>query len=207
MKKQYRWLKQKVRWEDWLPGYMVFTGFVGLAASLSLAVERFAQLEDPDRVFLCDINPILSCSSVMVSEQASLFGVPHAFLGIAAFSALLTLGVLLLADARLKQWLWWCVLGAATAGFLGVQYLVYQSIFVLQTLCPWCIAIWLSVVPLFVGVVSYIHRRKLLKVKQSLFKKIIKFISQHGDGLLVVWFVLLLQLIVVQFWYFWSTLI
>lgn len=207
MKQRFKWLQHKIKWEESLPLYMIFTGLVGLSASLSLAVERFAQLENPDRVFLCDINPILSCSSVMVSEQASLFGIPHAFLGIAAFSALLTLGVLLLAGARLARWLWWCVVAAATGGFLGVQYLVYHSVFSLQTLCPWCVAIWLTVVPLFFGVIAYVQRHKLLKIKQKRSNRIFDFLSKHGDALLIVWYVALLQLIVVQFWYYWSTLI
>ncbi len=202
--------KQNIRIYDWrraLPIYLVIGGVVGLLASFSLSLEKLASLADPTRTALCDINPVLSCGSVMDSAQASLFGIPHSFIGIGLFSALITVGVLLLTGSKLAQWIWATLIGVSVLGFLAVQYLVYQSIFVLQALCPWCMVVWLIVVPIFFGVTAYVMRHKLLALENSAIRKSLSFINNHGGLLLTIWFIIVAYLIIVQFWFYWSTLL
>ena len=187
--------------------YLVATGGAGLIASFWLALERLASLADPDRVALCDINPILSCGSVMDSAQASLFGIPHSFLGIAIFSALITVGVVLLAGAKLSSWFWQALLLGSLVGFLSVQYLVYQSLFVLNTLCPWCMVIWVSVVPLLFLTSGYIAKHKLVSFQNSAIEKTVVFMSKHAFTITALWFIAVIYMIVVQFWHYWSTVI
>jgi uncharacterized membrane protein len=187
--------------------FLVGSGLVGLIASFSLALERLAGLADPDRVALCDINPILSCGSVMESAQASLFGIPHSFLGIAVFSALITIGVVLLAGAKFAEWFWQLLLAGSLVGFLSVQYLVYQSLFVLNTLCPWCMVIWVAVLPLLFITAGYVTKNKLITFSNAYLGKAVGFIGKHGFTIVALWFIAVIYMIVVQFWYYWSTVI
>ncbi len=187
--------------------YLIISGAVGLIASFALSLERLASLVDPDRVALCDINPILNCGSIMESAQASLFGVPHSFLGIATFSVLISVGVVLLATTKLAQWFWQLLLIGSLFGFLSVQYLVYQSLFILNTLCPWCIVIWLAVAPLFFVVSAYLVRHNVLKFKFSALQITISFIAKHAFTIAALWFITVIYMIVVQFWFYWSTLL
>lgn len=194
-------------WHSNVAASFILIGVVGLIASFSLALERLASLIDPNRVALCDINPILSCGSVMSSTQASLLGIPHSFLGIAAFSALITVGIVLLAGAKLAQWFWGLLLLGSFIGFLSVQYLVYQSLFVLNTLCPWCMVVWLIVVPLFFIVTAYVTKYKLITFKSNFLNQSMSFIGRHAFTITVLWFIAVIYFIIVEFWSYWSLLL
>lgn len=198
---------QAYNWKRVLPLYLVIGGAFGLLASFSLSLEKLASLADPNRTALCDINPILNCGSVMDSAQASLFGIPHSFIGIGLFSALIAVGVVLLAGAKLAQWFWAVFIGTSFFGFLAVQYLVYQSIFVLQTLCPWCMVVWLITVPIFFGVTAFAMRHKSLTLNNKSVQRSLEFVNNHGALLLGIWFIIVLYLIIIQFWFYWSTLL
>jgi len=55
-------------------------GAVGAAAAFVLIVEKIELLRDSSYVPTCSINPILSCGSVMTTEQAAVFGFPNPLL-------------------------------------------------------------------------------------------------------------------------------
>ena len=75
-------------------------GVVGLAAALTLTVEKIEILINPDYVPSCSINPVLSCGSVMITPQASAFGFPNPLIGIVSFTVVLVTGVLALAKVE-----------------------------------------------------------------------------------------------------------
>lgn len=56
--------------------WLLIAGAIGLVASMTLTVEKIDILLDPSYVPSCNINPILSCGSVMMTPQASLLGFP-----------------------------------------------------------------------------------------------------------------------------------
>ena len=66
--------------------WVLIAGVVGLAAALTLTVEKIEMLINPAYVPSCSINPVLSCGSVMVTPQASAFGFPNPLIGIVAFT-------------------------------------------------------------------------------------------------------------------------
>ncbi|MGO7984296.1 vitamin K epoxide reductase family protein, partial [Rhizobium johnstonii] len=60
-----------------------------------------------------------------------------------------TIGVALLARARFAAW-FWIGFNVGVLGALAlVIWLMSESIFVLGTLCPWCLVTWAVVIPLF----------------------------------------------------------
>lgn len=62
---------------------LIITGLVGLLASLTLTIEEIELYKNAGQALLCDINPLLSCSKVMVSEFGHLFGFPNPLIGLA----------------------------------------------------------------------------------------------------------------------------
>src|SRR5690606_20522285 len=64
---------------------MTVTGVVGALAAFVLTVEKMHLLRDPSYVPTCSINPVLSCGSIMASDQAEAFGFPNPLLGLALF--------------------------------------------------------------------------------------------------------------------------
>src|SRR4051812_33357114 len=86
--------------------WILIAGVVGLAAALTLTVEKIEILINPDYVPSCSINPVLSCGSVMITPQASAFGFPNPLIGIVGFSVVVVTGVLAVSRVRLPRWYW-----------------------------------------------------------------------------------------------------
>ncbi|WP_300642707.1 vitamin K epoxide reductase family protein [Nocardioides sp.] len=129
---------------------LTVTGVVGLVAAFTLTVEKIALVADPSYVPTCSISPVLSCGSIMSTEQAELFGFPNPLMGLVAFSVLITSGVVLATGARLPRWYWLGLQGGATLGLVFVAWLVEESLYDIGALCPYCMVVWAVVIRLFV---------------------------------------------------------
>ncbi|WP_413320428.1 vitamin K epoxide reductase family protein [Agrococcus sp. 1P02AA] len=128
----------------WLGVLLIVTGLVGLLGAFSLSVERVELLLNPDEALGCDLNPFLSCSGAMESEQGRLLGFPNPFIGLMAFPAPILMGVLALARVPLPRWVWTVFSIGVLVGLVFVLWLAQQSIFVLGFVCPWCFLVWLG---------------------------------------------------------------
>lgn len=131
------------------PWVLIVGGALGLLAAFELIVEKVALLEDPNHVLNCDINPVLSCGSVITTAQAEVFGFPNPILGLVGFTIVITLGVLLAAGTELPRWVWVGLNVGALAGIGFVAWLVSQSLYSIGALCPWCMVVWAATIPVF----------------------------------------------------------
>jgi len=128
---------------------LIVTGAVGWYGAMSLIVERVHSLIDPSYVLNCDVNPLVSCGSIMESWQASLLGFPNPLLGVAGLVAPIAVGVALLAGARFARWFWWSFMVGVAAAFVFILWLFDQAVFQIGILCPWCMLVWAMVIPMF----------------------------------------------------------
>ena len=124
-------------------------GIIGIFASIELIIQKIAVLSNPDFVPNCDINPVLSCGSVINTEQASLFGFPNPVLGVIGFTIVIMFGALLYAGVELPKSMWLGLNVGALAGMVFVIWLVIQSLYVIGALCPWCMVVWSITIPIF----------------------------------------------------------
>jgi len=180
--------------------WIVLAGVVGLAAALTLTVEKIEILINPAYVPSCSINPVLSCGSVMITPQASAFGFPNPLIGIVAFSVVVVTGVLALARVRLPRWYW---VGLATGTLLGVvfiHWLIFQSLYRIGALCPYCMGVWAVTIPLFVVVAS-------IALQPVASNAVARMLYTWRWSLVALWFTALVLMILVRFWDYWSTLI
>lgn len=129
--------------------FSIGAGAIGLYASFKLLTEHLKTLVEPGYTPSCDFSVLVTCGPNMVSWQGSLFGFPNAILGIAAFMAPIIVGVAILAGARLATWFWLLYQLGLLGGFIFVCWLQYQSIYNLGTLCPWCMVVWIAMIPLW----------------------------------------------------------
>ncbi|MET8779432.1 vitamin K epoxide reductase family protein [Nocardia sp. NPDC004654] len=138
---------------------VLVAGLIGWLASVTLTIERFRLFTDPGYTPSCSINPILSCGSVMQTQQAAVFGFPNPIAGVVGFSVVVTLGVLAVAGVRLPRWIWiglW--LGAATGvGF--VCWFIFQTLYRIGALCPYCMVVWATLPPLLVVITDQLRGR------------------------------------------------
>ncbi len=178
---------------------MVAGGALGLLAAFQLTLEKVRVLADPDYVPGCDLNPVLSCGSVIVTPQAEVFGFPNPVLGLIGFTVVITLGVLMLARVSLPRWVWVGLNIGALAGFAFVQWLVWQSLYSIGSLCPWCMVVWAVTVPIFVWVTASNLAAGRLGVQGAVVDAVV---SLRGL-ILAAWFVILAGLIFVRWQDFW----
>ena len=129
--------------------FLIVVGAIGWIAAFALTVEKFALLSDPQESLGCDFSILVQCSANLNSWQGSLFGFPNPIIGLGAWIAPLVVGVALLAGARFDRWFWIALNVGALGGIVFVAWLISQSIFVLGTLCPWCMVTWVVTIPLF----------------------------------------------------------
>jgi uncharacterized membrane protein len=130
-------------------------GIVGFIASFMLAIERIAMLQDPNYLPTCSFDSVLQCSSVMASDQGSIFGFSNPLIGLAAFPLVIMAGVLALSRVSLPSWFWrWLLVGAAY-GMVFVGWLISQTLYEIRALCPYCMVVWAMVIPIFWRTLTY----------------------------------------------------
>lgn len=185
---------------------LAILGAIGFIASADLSIEKVQLLKDPTYEPSCNLSPLLSCGSVMVTPQAEAFGFPNPFIGVAGFAIVTTVGMALLAGARFKRWFWLGLQAGAVFGVAFITWLQYQSIYRIGALCPWCMVVWTVMIPIFLYVLLYNLREGHLKLSASL-QPVNDFVQKNHANILMVWYGLVTLAILTHFWYYWSTLI
>lgn len=181
-------------------------GLLGLAAAVVLLVEKIALIGNPDYIPTCSINPILSCGSVMETQQAEAFGIPNPIIGVAGFTAIAMVGAVLLAGAEFRQWFWLSLQAGATFAVLFVHWLIYQSLYVIGALCPYCMVVWAVTIPIFLHTTVYMLQR-LRSSGISGSRSLVGLLTEYRAAMLTVWYLAVLALIAHRFWDYGITLV
>jgi uncharacterized membrane protein len=188
-----------------LPWILVIGGAVGLLASGIITYDKIQILQNPAFRPGCDLNPIVSCGSVMDSEQASAFGFPNTFIGLAGFAAILTSGVVLLAGAagKLKRWYWLGLELGLLFGVAFVHWLFYQSVYNIGALCPYCMVVWVATITMFWYSTLYCIQAGHIRLK-GWPQKAATFARRHHIDILIFWLLVIAALILKHFWYYYG---
>jgi uncharacterized membrane protein len=190
-----------------LPYLLIFLSIIGLICAFVIMFEKIKLLQDPSYQPACSINPIISCGSVMESDQSHIFGFPNPIIGLAAFPMVFALGVLMLGGAtRLKRWVWLMLQAGTVFGLLFVHWLFFESVFRIQALCPYCMVVWTITIAMFWYVLLYNFRSGHIKTPSQL-SKFVSFIQRHHADILVLWYLIIATIILHHFWYYFGTLI
>jgi len=125
---------------------------VALAASVAALYVHYRLIADPSYESFCDVSATVSCEAVYRSSYGTVFGVP-----VAAGGAIWSAFVLMLAGygmrnprsetaSRVAGYLFL----ASIVGLAAVFYFAYASFFVLGKTCLLCVAVYLSVIGIFI---------------------------------------------------------
>ena len=129
--------------------FLIVAGALGWWAAFALTIDKFLLLENPNADLDCNFSLLVQCGENLNSWQGAVFGFPNPILGLGGFVAPIAVGAGLLAGARFARW-FWILFNAGVLGALAfVIWLISQSIFVLGTLCPWCMLAWSVTIPMF----------------------------------------------------------
>ncbi|ROR45714.1 vitamin K epoxide reductase family protein [Kitasatospora cineracea] len=183
---------------------LLIGGLIGLAASAVLTLDKLRLLENPAYQPSCNINPIISCGSVMRTAQASAFGFPNPLIGLAAFGALAAVGAGLLAGAAHRRWFWLSLQAGTLLGLGFVAWLIDQTLYEIGALCPYCMVVWAVVITTFWYTTVHNLRTGTLPAPALL---------RRLAALRFQWLVptaaylVIALLILNRFWYYWQTLL
>ncbi|MFF9641095.1 vitamin K epoxide reductase family protein [Kitasatospora aureofaciens] len=181
-------------------------GAVGLFASTVLTLDKIRLLEDPSYVPSCNINPIISCGSIMRSDQASAFGFPNSLIGLVAFGVVVAIGAGLLAGASFRRWFWLGLQAGTVFGIGFVTWLMYQTLYRIGALCPYCMVVWAAMIPLFWYTTLHNLRSGVIPVGRR-GRVAVREAARYHWVVPALWYAVIALLVLNRFWYFWSTLI
>lgn len=112
---------------------------IGLVASFIQLMDKLTILANSSAVLVCDINSALSCSSVLNAPQASVLGPPNALISTVVFSFLLAIGLVGATGGIISKKMRFITQFIALFTLAFGTWFLSQSIFVIQSLCIYCI--------------------------------------------------------------------
>lgn len=187
-----------------IPWLLVICGTIGLICSLIILYDKIELLKDPAFRPACDLNPVVSCGSVMESKQANAFGFPNPFIGVIGFSVVTATGMAVLAGAtRLKRWYWLGLQAGVIFGVCFVHWLFFQSVYRINALCPYCMVVWVMTITLFWYVTLYNIQTGVIRLKGWL-QQAGWFARRHHLDILLLWFLVIAAFILKHFWYYYG---
>ncbi|HSX33443.1 MAG TPA: vitamin K epoxide reductase family protein [Candidatus Saccharimonadales bacterium] len=197
-------LFQKATLKKALPWILLVGGVIGLICSFIIAFDEIKLLQNHNFRPNCDLNPVISCGSVMQSKQAHAFGFPNPFIGLMAFPVLITLGVLLLNGVKItKRWIWLGLEAGTIFGLCFVHWLFFESVYRIHALCPYCMAVWVVTTTAFWYTTLYNIEAGNIRLPRTL-HPIATFMRQHHLDILVLWLLVIAGLILKHFWYYYG---
>lgn len=185
---------------------LVVAGLIGLFASFILQTEKIHLLKNPDAQLSCNINPIISCGSVIQSKQAEAFGFANPIIGLVGFAVVITIGMAMLAGAKFKRWFWLGLEAGTVFGIAFVHWLFYQAVYNIEALCPYCMVVWAVMIVLFVYVTFYSLTNGYIAAPKKI-DSAIKILDKYKWAIAIFWVMAIAGAILNQFWFYWKTLI
>ncbi len=138
--------------------WLIIAGVIGWWAAFQLTLEKIFLLQNPSSKASCDFSVLVQCGKNIESPQGNVFGFANPIIGVACWVAPIVVGFAILAGARLASWYWWLFWAGFVFAISFVCWLIYQSIFVLNTLCPWCMVTWAVTIPSFFAMTVHLLR-------------------------------------------------
>ncbi|HEU0266393.1 MAG TPA: vitamin K epoxide reductase family protein [Candidatus Saccharimonadaceae bacterium] len=151
-------MPKKVTMDRVAPITMIVGAGLGLIASFMLSNDDVTLASNSHAALNCSLNLVVNCATVAKSAQATVFGFPNSFIGLAALPVLITIGAVLLSGVKLPQWFQRAMAIGAFLGLIFAGWMFYESFAVIQVLCPWCMTTDLGMIIASYGVYRYVAR-------------------------------------------------
>lgn len=187
-----------------LPYILLIGGIIGYICSFVIMFDKVQILKNPHYIPSCSLNPVISCGTVMQSHQANVFGFPNPFIGLGAYVGLAVVGGAMLAGARFKRWFWLLLETGIVLGLGFAYWLLYESVYSIHALCPYCLGIDVVSIIMFWYVSLYAIDQKFIRLPKDPTQKAYGWIRRHHLDILIAWMLILIGLILKHFWYYYG---
>ena len=184
----------------WTYLVMLAASAAALFVSLMLSAETLQLARNPGVKLGCDVNAVVSCSTVAESWQAEFIkfaglSFPNAFFGIAAESVFVTIAVIGLSKVVVPRWFALCTWLGGLAALAYAYWLFAQSMFVIRALCPWCLGLMFATTIQFMALSLATVSVQRMPAKSNGLRK---YYRLNFDLMVyVVWIIALIVLIIV----------
>ncbi|MGW7490418.1 vitamin K epoxide reductase family protein [Streptomyces sp. NPDC054786] len=183
---------------------LVITGALGTLAAWIITLDKFELLKDPTFKPACSLNPIISCTNIMQSKQAEVFGFPNPMAGLVGFGVVIAIGMALLAGARFRRWYWIGLNIGTLLGAVFCMWLMAQSLYSINSLCLWCTLTWCVTILMFWYTTAHNLKHGIIPAPAGLRRTVVEF---HWV-VPVLWYGVIALLILTKWWSsYWSTLL
>ncbi|WP_030322663.1 vitamin K epoxide reductase family protein [Streptomyces sp. NRRL B-3229] len=182
---------------------LIVSGGLGALASFVITIDKFRLLQDPQFAPSCNLSPILSCTNVMKSAQASVFGFPNPLLGLLAYPVVIAVGFALLAGARFRRWFWLGLNAGTVLGAGFCMWLMTQALYQIGALCLWCCLAWGATIAAFWYTTVHNVRHGIIRAPRGVVAGMLEF---HW-AVPVTWYLAIVMLIATRWWDYWQTLL
>ena len=139
--------------------WLIIAGAIGWWAAFSLTMERLHLLDEPRCDRSLRLQPARAVHGKnLESWQGSVFGFPNPILGLTGWVAPSWSASRSSPAPASPAGSGGSSRPASHVAFVFVIWLIGQSIFVLGTLCPWCMVTWVVTIPTFYAVTLHVLR-------------------------------------------------
>lgn len=187
-----------------LPFILAIGGAIGYICAFIIMFDKVQLLKNPNYIPSCNLNPIISCGSVMSSKQGSAFGFPNPFIGLGAFPIVMTVGMAVFAGAKFKRWFWLGLETGTILGLLFIHWLFFESVYRIHALCPWCMVVWVVTITTFWYTTLYNVDQGHIQLGTGQGQAIYTWIRRHHLDILFLWFIIIAALVLKHFWYYYG---
>lgn len=179
---------------------MLICAVLAFLAAFVLSVEKLEVIKNPDAVLSCSINLVVNCASVMQTWQASVFGFPNSYLGIMGFAIVIAVAMGGLLGVKYTRAYLVTAQVFFGLGLIFAYWLFFQSVYVIQILCPWCLVVTATTTLIFEALLHYNLRHNSFGFTKDVNKKVQKWLDAQYDRLAVgSWLLLMVALVFLKF--------
>ena len=163
---------------------MLVGGALGLFTAGWQTVERIAWASDPQATSVCEINAVLSCSSVFSHWQSSALGVPNSLVAMAVFGFVASTGLAGLLGSQLSRAYLATVFGMTVSMTAFVVWYLEQSALSIGVLCLFCVGCAVNLIVAGLGITRVAARAGALG-RGGLGRGVTAMVSSGAD--IVAW--------------------
>lgn len=171
--------------DKWIFGTMLVSAVLAFIAAFVLSVEKLELLKNADAVLSCSINLVLNCASVMQTPQASVFGFPNSYLGIMGFAIVIAVAIGGLMGVKYTRSYLVTAQVFYGLGLVFAYWLFFQSVYVIQVLCPWCLVVTVATTLIFETLLRHNLRQNNFRLNKKLDKQVQSWLDKDYDKLIV----------------------
>lgn len=157
---------------------MLVSSTLSLIASLVLSYDAIKLAETPGSKLACDINAVVSCGKVAKSWQSELLGFPNSFLGLMLEPVIMTVAIAGLGLVVFPRLFMRVAHIGYGLGLLFALWLLSQSLFEINALCPWCLLVTISTVTVFSTITRIALLENIWNFSESRHQKIVDLIER-----------------------------